>query len=77
MKSNLFLDQKKFIKLKDRCLIIYNDSGNLTSIIGLIFLNVYYNFTKSVEPRHLFVHTFLRKDKYHFPPYMKSFYNND
>ncbi len=47
-----------FYKFKDRCLIIYNDSGNLTSIIGLIFLIVDNKLTKQVNNIRLFVHNF-------------------
>jgi len=44
--------------MKDRCLIIYNDSGNLTPIIGLNFLNVDNKLTKQVSNFRLIVHNF-------------------
>ena len=47
-----------FYKLKDLCLIIYIDSGNLPSIIGLIFLNVDNKLTKQVSNIRLIVHNF-------------------
>jgi len=44
--------------MKDLCLIIYNDSGNLTSIIGLNFLNIDNKLTKQMSTIRLIVHSF-------------------